>query len=158
MVLLTSCVRSSDGEPPPPLGGDLQDAVGTWFDERGAPLPEGQPFVMDVWRGPTHCAWEDLLFLAISWPLGTEVPGPFMGSPRTHMFVRLSTTNDLEASDFATTFDPSAELPTDAYDTGYSRKSWHLWVSENRIKRAVWLVHGDTVERWPAAKHIFGCM
>jgi hypothetical protein len=73
------------------------------------------------------------------------------------MFVRLSTTNDLEASDFATTFDPNAELPTDAHDTGFNRNAWHLWVSDDRIKRAVWLVHGDTVERWPAANHIFGC-
>lgn len=156
MMLMTSCIRSNDGSSPLPLPADVQDAVGTWYDSSGAPLPQGQPFVMDVWRGPTHCGWEDLLFLVISWPLGTKVPGPFMGSRHTHMFVRL-TTDDFESSDFATTFDPNAELPADAHDTGYNRNGWHLWASDRRIKQAVWLVHGATIERWPAAKQLFGC-
>lgn len=28
---------------------------------------------------------------------------------------------------------------------------------DSAIDRAVWLVHDDTVERWPAAKEIIAC-
>jgi hypothetical protein len=80
-----------------------------------------------------------------------------MSNRHTRMFVRLSTTRALPASDFATTFDGSATLPTDARDTGYHRNGWQLWVVDGAIDRAVWLVHGDTVERWPAAKEIMAC-
>lgn len=45
-----------------------------------------------------------------------------------------------------------------ARDTGYHRHGWHLWVKDGAIDRAVWLVHGDTVERWPASKDIILCL
>jgi hypothetical protein len=80
-----------------------------------------------------------------------------MSNRHTHMFVRLSTTGDLPAADFATTFDANATLPTNARDTGYHRNGWHLWIVDSAINRAVWLVHEDTVERWPAANEIVGC-
>jgi hypothetical protein len=112
---------------------------------------------MDVWQGPTHCGWGNLVFLVISWPLGTEVPGGFMSNRHTRMFVRLSTTGDLPAADFATTFDANATLPTNARDTGYHRNGWHLWIVNSAINRAVWLVHEDRVERWAAANEIIGC-
>lgn len=156
-LLLASCVGSSFDPPPSPLPVDLQSAVGTWYDSNGAPLPQGRPFVMTVWRGPTHCGWEDLLFLVISWPLGTEVRGPYLGSRDTRTFVRLSSTNDFAPSDFASTFDANAALPPGAYDTGYNRDGWHLWASDSRIGDAVWLVHDDSVERWPAEKRLIGC-
>ena len=89
---------------------------------------------MDVWQGPTHCGWGNLVFLVISWPLGTEVPGAFMSDRRTRMFV-----------------------PCPVRDTGYHRNGWHLWVMHGAIDRAVWLVHGNTVERWPAAREIIAC-
>jgi hypothetical protein len=112
---------------------------------------------MDVWQGPTHCGWGRLVFLVISWPLGTKVPGAFMSDPKTRMFVRLSTTGDLPASHFASTFDGSAALPANARDTGYHRNGWHLWVVDRAIEWAVWLVHDDRVERWPAATESIAC-
>jgi hypothetical protein len=112
---------------------------------------------MDVWQGPTHCGWGRLVFLVISWPLGKEVPGAFMSDQHTRMFVRLSTTGDLPASDFTSKFDGSATLPPNARDTGYHRNGWRLWVVDKAIDRAVWLVNDDTVERWPAAKQIIAC-
>jgi hypothetical protein len=69
----------------------------------------------------------------------------------------LSKFYDLPASDFATTFEANATLPTNARDTGYHRNGWHLWVVDSAINRAVWLLHEGKVERWPAAKEIFGC-
>ena len=64
--------------------------------------------------------------------------------------------SDLDFS-LATTFDPEAELPPASNDTGFTREGWHLWVDDSRIDRAVWLVNGDTVERWPATTEVFGC-
>lgn len=156
IVLLATCTGSSFDPAPAALPDDLQAAVGTWYDSNGAPLPNGKPFVMSVRRGPTHCGWEDLLFLVISWPLGTEARGPDFSS-NTRTFVRLSSTNAFAPSDFATTFDASAALPPGAYDTGYYRDGWHLWASDSRIDQAVWLVHDDSVERWPAEKRLMGC-
>lgn len=157
LVLLASCATSGDPAPPP-LPDPIQKAIGAWRDPSGEPLPRGQPFVMDVWQGPTHCGWGMLVFLVVTWPLGTEVPGPFMSDRRTHMFVRLSTAGALPASDFATTFDGRAILPADARDAGFHRNGWHLWVDDSAIDRAVWLVHDETVERWPAAKQVVACM
>ena len=157
IVLAVSCDGTSDGPSPAPLPGDLQAAVGAWYGPDGEPLPTGQPFVMDLYRGPTHCDWDDHLFLILSWPLGTLVPGPFMSSRHTRMFVRTAgTSTELDAS-LATTFEPDAELPSAANDTGFTREGWHLWVDDGRIDRAVWLVNGDIVERWPAATEMFGC-
>lgn len=112
LLLLASCASGIPS--PPPLPGAIQETVGAWFDSKGKALPRGQPFVMDVWQGPTHCGWGNLVFLVISWPLGTEVPGGFMSDQHTRMFVRLSTTGSLPASDFASTFEGSATLPTGA--------------------------------------------
>src|SRR5215208_6731553 len=124
LLLLASC--SSSSEPPPRLPGAIQETVGGWFDSQGKPLPRGHPFVMDVWQGPTHCGWGNLVFLAISWPLGTRVPGAFMSNRHTRMFVRLSTTGDLPTTSFASAFDGNATLPGGARDTGYQRDGWHL--------------------------------
>jgi hypothetical protein len=157
IALATSCEGTSDGPSPAPLPGEPQAAVGTWNGPDGEPLPTGRPFVMDVSRGPTHCGWEDHLFLILSWPLGTLVRGPFMSSRHTHMFVRTSGASSELDSSLATTFDPDAELPLAARDTGFTREGWHLWVDDSRIDRAVWLVNGDTVERWPAATEMFAC-
>ena len=73
------------------------------------------------------------------------------------MFIRTSGgSSDLDFP-LATTFDPEAELPPASNDTGFTREGWHLWVDDSRIDRAVWLVNGDTVERWPATTEVFGC-
>ncbi len=80
-----------------------------------------------------------------------------MSDRRTKVFVRLATTGDLPASYFASTFDGRATLPADARDTGYHREEWHLWVVDEAIDRAIWLVHDDTVERWPAATESIAC-
>jgi hypothetical protein len=156
LVLAAACEGTSDGPSPAPLPGDLQSAVGPWNGPDGESLPTDRPFVMDLYRGPTHCDWQDHLFLILSWPLGTQVRGPFMSSPHTHMFVRTSGSTELGAS-LATTFQPDAELPTSARDTGFTREGWHLWVVDSRIDVAVWLVNDDIVERWPAATEMLGC-
>jgi hypothetical protein len=139
---------------PATLFDHSEATVGTWYDAEGTPLPSDEPFVMTVWRGPEHCDWEDALFLQLAWPLGGELEDPI--DTHSYQFVRW-TGDEFAPSDFATTFDADAKLPARAYDTGYQREGWHLWVSDNRIKQAVWLVRGDVVERWPASKYEIAC-
>jgi hypothetical protein len=158
LVVAVSCESTSDGPSPAPLPGDLQAAVGTWYGPDGEPLPTGQPFVMDLYRGPTHCDWQDHLFLILSWPLGTRVTGPFMSSRHTRMFVRPPGTSTESDFPLATSFEPDAGLPPAARDTGFTRDGWHLWVDDSRIDTSVWLVNGSTVERWPAATEMVACM
>ena len=167
LLFLASCTPSTE-EPPPPLPeageeppqslpGAVQTTVGAWRDSEGKLVPSDRPLVMDVWQGAKHCGWGRLAFLVISWPLGFEVKGSAMTNPHIRMFVRLSTPEDLSASYFASTFDGNATLPTGARDTGFHRHGWHLWVKDRAIDRAVWLLHDDTLERWPASNDIILC-
>ncbi|MEO8292244.1 MAG: hypothetical protein ABI635_03815, partial [Actinomycetota bacterium] len=64
--------------------------------------------------------------------------------------------SDLDTAS-ATTFDGHAQLPLAARNSGFTGGGWSLWVADGQIERAVWLLHGDTVERWPAAKEMFAC-
>ena len=167
VLLLASCTSSTEEHSPPlpevveespqRLPGAVQKTVGAWRDSEGKPVPSDRPLVMNVSQGATHCEWGRLVFFVISWPLGFEVKGSAMSNPHIRMFVRLSTPEDLSASYFASTFDGNATLPTGARDTGYHRHGWHLWVKDGAIDRAVWLVHDDTVERWPASNDIILC-
>jgi hypothetical protein len=167
ILFLVSCTSSTNEPPPPlpevgeepswPLPGAVQGIVGTWRDSDGKPVPSDRPLVMNVSQGAAHCGWGRLVFLVISWPLGFEVKGSAMSNPHIRLFVRLSTPEDLSASYFASPFDGNATLPRGARDTGYHRHGWHLWVKDSVIDRAVWLVHDDTVERWPASSDIILC-
>jgi hypothetical protein len=169
--LLTSCITSNERATPNDretlvaqespllaLPKELRRAVGPWFDADGKQLPSYRPFVMIVVQGSEHCHWDDQLFLYMSLPLGKEIRNPSFLKGNERVFVRLSSTENMLPSDFATAFDADAPLPASAYDTGYHRKGWHLWVAEERMKRAVWLVHGDSVERWPAARTPIVCI
>jgi hypothetical protein len=132
-----------------------QAAVGIWYDTEGMPLPRGEPLVMSVSRGPGHCDWEDVLFLRLSWPLGTPFPGPI--ESESIQFARWQG-DEFPPSHFATSFDANTTLPADAHDTGYHRSGWHLWVVDKEIHRSVWLVHGSVTERWPAPKDELACV
>jgi hypothetical protein len=166
LLFLASCTSSTEEPPPPlpevgeelpqPLPGAVQKTVGAWRDSEGKLVPSDRPLVMDVWQGAKHCGWGRLAFLVISWPLGFEVKSG-ISNRHIRMFVRLSTPEDLSASYFASAFDGNATLPTGARDTGYHRHGWHLWVKDTAIDRAVWLVHDDTVERWPASNDTILC-
>jgi hypothetical protein len=130
-------------------------AIGTWYDAEGNPLPHDRPFVMAVYRGATHCDWGGFLFLETTWPLGEVVPKRSFGDTIT--FAR--TPGNPEAGlGFATSYLADTALPPDAYDTGYHRNGWRLWVADDRIQRAVWLVHGNAVERWPATNGPPACI
>jgi hypothetical protein len=154
---MMGCTGSSDPGPPEPLAHPFDDAVGIWYDAEGEPLSRERPLVMQVYRGSQHCGWQDLIFLLVSSPLGSEIPGAYLADERTRTFVRLSTSDDLPIEYFAATFDADADLPSNARDTGFHRDGWHLWVVDDRIDRAVWLVRDEIVERWPAMTEQVAC-
>jgi hypothetical protein len=130
----------------PGIEGEILTAAGPWFDAEGKPIPDDNPFPTVVFQRSTFCGYESVLFFHLPWPLGASTV-----DLEELRFVR-DATGEWTRSSSATTFDPDSRLPARAYDTGYHRGDWHLWVVDSRITEAVWLVHGDTVERWPAAK------
>ena len=48
----------------------------------------------------------------------------------------------------ASAFDPDAELPTGAVDTGFRQGTTELWV-DPPDRSAIYLVSEGSVERWP---------
>lgn len=137
------------------LSREVLHAIGPWYDVDGRPLPSEEPFVLRVWQGSAHCDWQDVLVLELAWPIGSEIKRPTPTDDRYHAFVRLPKENDERESGFrpTTTFDPTATLPDNAYYAGYQREGWRLWVSDERIDQAVWLVRKNRVERWPAVDY-----
>jgi hypothetical protein len=89
------------------------------------------------------CSWETALFLEVGWPLGTVAAT----SETTRLFVR--DPEGIFADVESERFDAQAELPTDAKHTGFHRGTWELWTSASIADRAVFLVNGSTVEKWP---------
>jgi hypothetical protein len=132
----------------------VRAAVGTWYNADGYGMPDSRPFAMTILSGAQHCGWDGILFLETTWPLGEIVRRMSIGDTLT--FGRIPG-NPKVGIEFATSFQPDTELPPAAYDTGYHRDRWHLWVVDDRIRQAVWMVHGDTVERWPAATNPVLC-
>jgi hypothetical protein len=53
-------------------------------------------------------------------------------------------------------YDGASALPPDAVDTGWTNGNVDLWESPSNLDDAVYLVRGDTVERWPRAKKDWG--
>ena len=49
-----------------------------------------------------------------------------------------------------------AALPADAADTAWTNGNVDLWISPTELERAVYLVRGDVVERWPRAAESWG--
>jgi hypothetical protein len=53
-------------------------------------------------------------------------------------------------------YDGAARLPADAADTGWTNGNIDLWLSPGEQERAIYLVRGDVVERWPRAIQDWG--
>ena len=131
--------------------------IGTWYDRDGSPVPEGNPLVLHLWRGSDHCDWQDSLFVAIAWPLSRPVPGSYMGSPRTRVYVWHP--NGVESpTTLATTPSIVQAMPADARDSGIHRGPWRLWISPSMSKTAIFMTDGDIIQRWAFATTGVGCL
>ena len=53
-------------------------------------------------------------------------------------------------------YDGDATMPDDAANSGWTNGNIDLWISPSDLDRAVYMVRGDTVERWPRAADAMG--
>ena len=131
--------------------------VGVWSDANGNRLPDGTsdpskgfPLVIHTFNGDSHCDWESVVFLHMSWPPGTVLTGTVgddFGAGRFRQYVR--DPNGVLGNWFARNFNPDASLPRDARPTGLNRGPWELWISPSEADRAVFLLNDGKAERWP---------
>ena len=109
---------------------------GIWYDDRELPLPDGSP---SSGREPSskwskcaeHLLRESASFMHLGWPVGTvsndlEDWRQYVRDPKGLFF-------DDGALHVGYVGDTS--LPTDAVNTGYHRRSWHLYVSPSEMTR-----------------------
>jgi hypothetical protein len=109
--------------------------------------------VISAIQGPGHCNWEAAAFISIGWPFGHSA-STVADSRR---YVR-DPDHVLPAHwPFATTYDPSVTLPSDARDTGYRYGDAELWYSPSTVDREIYLVRGSTAERLPRDPEGLGC-
>lgn len=141
MVLAVGAACSSDS-----------GLVGPWEDAQGRRLPDGvpggEPLVLHVLAGAEHCGWQSAVFLHVAWPIGK----PTQTAARTRQYIR--DTEGVVDRDLATEFEPDIVLPKDARSTGFHRGEWELWISASQVDRYVYLVNGNTVERWPSSTFV----
>jgi hypothetical protein len=98
--------------------------------------------VLVTYQGPDHCGWETAQFLSVGIPLGSRGD-----RPETSVRYVRDPGNVFNDAATARGFDPSAQVPRTARDTGFRRNGVALWAEPGRPE-AVYLV-GVRVERWP---------
>ena len=128
--------------------------AGEWYDRDNRPIPNGEgsePLVLDVDPGEeSHCGWGHILFMDLSWPLGST-PGE---NGELRQYVR-DPDGGFEGVE---PYVADAQLPPDAYDTGWHRGDWHLWISPSQIDDYIYVVNEDRVERWDRAPSPIYCL
>lgn len=122
----------------------------SWVDAQGNPVAEE---VLTSYRGSAHCGWESSVFLSIGWPLGT----PRMLAWRRRQYVR--DPEGLFQERLLSTYDPDVTLPMAARATGYRTNDAKaaLWISPTDVDRHIYVVRGETVERWPRTAEVIAC-
>lgn len=93
--------------------------------------------------GPDHCDWGDADVLIAGSPLGER----YTSVDDSVHFVR-DPKGVFRQPELAEGYDPDAELPASAVDSGFRRDGIALWHVPNDAS-AVWLVARESVERWP---------
>lgn len=94
--------------------------------------------------GPEHCGYEDARVIIAGRPLGNR----YTTSADAVEFAR-DPDGVFGRPELTAGFDPDAELPDDAVDSGYRRHQLQLWHIPGD-QSAIWIVSPDGVERWPA--------
>jgi hypothetical protein len=133
--------------------GDAFEGPWTAPDGRVVASDPGKGTEIAVVEGPDHCGWTSASFLHLGWPVGTVATV----ADQERQYLR--DPQGLFADQLASPFDPDAELPNDAVDTGYHRGPIELWISPSDEDEAVYLLNLDTdvVERWTRSTVRIGC-
>lgn len=100
-----------------------------WVDRTGQVAP---PAVLKEQRGPMHCEWDSASFLRYRGEA-------YVGDPE----------GVLPTGGTALSYEPRADLPSDAVATGYREGDRELWTSPSVGRDAVYIVTPDGAERWP---------
>jgi hypothetical protein len=88
--------------------------------------------------GPAHCGWDSAIWLDVGGNLYFRDPAGVMDEWST------------------TPFEPDADLPAGAVDTGFRTGEWSLWLDPDGD---AYLVSSATIERWPRSTDPFiGCV
>jgi len=117
-----------------------------YADYRPWTTPDGCLVRIDVLAerpGPDHCDWGDADVLIAGSPLGER----YSSVDDSVHFVR-DPEGVFGQPELAEGYDPDAELPAAAVDSGFRRDGIALWHVPNDAS-AVWLVAGEWVGRWP---------
>ncbi len=120
--------------------GELTDE---WSNPSGAELATS----VQMTRGPGHCNWQDMWFLYVE---DSTVP------PHDPRYLRTYLANPAPRYGVEG-WDPAADLPDSAIDTGWRRGSVELWLVEADGSGAAYLVDGSSVERLPLDDTGQGC-
>ena len=93
--------------------------------------------------GPEHCGFQDARVIITGIPVGARYSDPTDAAE----YVR-DPGNVLGDAATASAFDPVAELPEGAVDSGFRHEATDFWVNP-MDPSAIFLVTGEVVERWP---------
>lgn len=144
----------------PPCTRFIQDPEGAPFDDgpervwcdadgEGRTITRNQ--VVLLTRYP--CDEGKAAILHIGRPLGTRL------DPLVRWeYVRDPAGEFLAQSWVSERYDGHATMPKDAAYTGWTNGNIELWISPTELDRAVYVVRGDAVERWPRAAASWGVM
>ncbi|MEV6109350.1 hypothetical protein AB0M28_32260 [Streptomyces sp. NPDC051940] len=125
-----------------PAKYDAEMGVQVWTDAKGARVPVAS---VRGRLGNDHCDWQDVLFLTLGeGERGAEAP----------QYVR-DEHGKLDEGMVNGPFDPDAELPADARDTGFRRDGGELWLAADG--KSAYVRSADGVERWPGTPHPVAC-
>jgi hypothetical protein len=93
--------------------------------------------------GPEHCGFQSARVIVTGDPIGTR----YSNTKDEAVYVR-DPDNVFGDAVTAAAFDPNAELPEAAADTGFRHGGTALWVDPSDPS-SIYLVAGLSVERWP---------
>ncbi len=144
--------------PGPPCATFVHDPEGAPFDDsadrpwcdaagRGRAISRGQVVLLTQYP----CKRGKAAILHIGRPLGASL------DPLVRWeYVRDPGDEFLGREWITAPYEDDATMPDDAADSGWTNGNIDLWISPSDLDRAVYVVRGDTIERWPRAVEQWG--
>ncbi|MGH2668664.1 MAG: hypothetical protein ACRDH5_06015, partial [bacterium] len=101
--------------------------------------------------GPEHCGFESARVIVTGVPVGER----YTDASDDAEYIR-DPENVFGDAETAAAFDPDADLPAAAEDTGFRQDGTELWM-DRADESAIYLVTGTSIERWPLDPEPTGC-
>ena len=142
MVLGAACASSPTQQP--------QAWPGALWTKSGAIV---SPLIIDAAAGPSQCGdWRSATFLTLGWPLGHRA----LSATQARQYVR-DLGGVIDPANLRSHLDLHASLPPDARPTGYFEGEAQLYLAHSDEDVAIYMVEGNTVERWPRSDPMTTC-